>query len=238
MNFIKQIFKGDADEKTHQKFIKYGRGEFPGPMLEVKKQGKKIKVKGSFDYSDVFGKLIAENTNENFKVTGKIISRNNLEDELSNLNVEIQKKSKKGKLKVYQIKTEADSEILKKLYELDAYVLLTFAPMQKGSLNLKSKANLPGPGGNIDNNFCSAAFDISMLDCVMDELCFDIDAENFNKINKINISHKYIINELIVPEEFKNDPTQIRIHAKRKGKIIRNIVVDDKEIVKEGSLLA
>jgi hypothetical protein len=235
MDFIEQIFKGKVDEKTHQKFIKYGRGEFPGPVLEIKKQVKDIKVKGSFDYADILGKLIAENTRIVFDVSGNIISKNNLEGDLSGLNVKIQKTSKKGKLKVYQIKTGIDSEILKKLYELDAYVLLSLTPEEKSILKLKSKSSLPKPGEAIDPAFCSATFDVSMLDKVMGELCFDVDARNFKSIN---ISHKYIIGEVIIPEEFKDDPAKIRIHAKRKGKIIRSITVDDEEIVKEGSLLA
>ena len=131
MNFIEQIFTGKVDEKTHQKFIKYGKGKFPGPVLEIKKQKKNIKVKGSYDYSEIFGKLIAENADGNFNVTGKILSKNDLDDELIRLGVEIQKKSKKRKLKVYQIKTEIDSGTFKKLYELNAYVLLSLAPVEK-----------------------------------------------------------------------------------------------------------
>ena len=237
MNFIEQIFTGKVDEKTHQKFIKYGKGKFPGPVLEIKKQKKNIKVKGSYDYSEIFGKLIAENADGNFNVTGKILSKNDLDDELIRLGVEIQKKSKKRKLKVYQIKTEIDSGTFKKLYELNAYVLLSLAPVEKINFKLKSKAAPPKPGGGVDDKFCSAVFDISLLDTIMDELCFDavddIDVENFKKIN---ISHEYKINEIIIPDGVAT-PAEIRLQAKRKGRIIRKIAVDDEEVVREGKLL-
>jgi len=237
MNFIKQIFKGDVDNKTHQKFIKYGRGKFPGPVLEVTKQAKNIKVKGSFDYAEILGELIAKNADGNFNVTGKIMSKNSLDDELSDFSIQIQKKTKKRKLNVYQIKTEVGSEILKKLYDLDAYVLLSIAPVEKINFKLKTKAAPPKPGGGIDDNFCSAVFDVTKIDEILNELLFDagdIDIKNFKKIN---VSHEYIINELIIPEEFKDKPEEIRTHAKRKGGIIRKIAVDDGEILKEGEML-
>ncbi len=235
MNFMQQIFKGAVDEKTHKKFIKYGKGEFPGPVLEIKKQGKSIKVKGSFDYSDVLGRLIAGNSSMRFNVSGKILSLSSLDSELSGLNIEVPKTAKKGKLKVYPVKTDADSGILKKLYDLDAYVLLTLSPVEKSVVSMKSKASPPKPGDAVDEGFCSAAFDISMLKSVMDEICFDLDVKEFKTIN---ISHTYIINEMIIPEEFKNNPVEIRVQAKRKGKIIRNINVDGSETIKEGELLA
>ncbi len=236
MNFIEQIFKGKTDEKAHWKFIKYGRGKFPGPILEITKLAKGVKVNGSFDYAETLAELILKNYDGDFRVTGKLFSREEIKDELSNIGVEIQKKSKKGKLKVYQIKTEINSEILKKLYALDAGVLLSLEPSDKNKItaNLKSKAAVPKPGDAVDNKFCSAVYDISMLDKIMDELCFDIKDKNFKKIK---ISHEYMINDVILPEGV-DDPAQIRLLAKRKGKLIRSIIVDGgEEIIKEGTLL-
>ena len=49
----------------------------------------------------------------------------------------------------------------------------------------------------------------------------------------LKIKHILNITEIVIPEEFKNDPAKARIEAKRKGKIIRFLDIDEKEEQKE-----
>jgi hypothetical protein len=64
---------------------------------------------------------------------------------------------------------------------------------------------------------------------LVDDLIFDSEAKN---AKKIEIVHDFIIDNIIFPPGEK-DFSKIRELAKRKGKIIRKIKVDEKEYKKE-----
>jgi len=90
---------------------------------------------------------------------------------------------------------------------------------------LSVKGSIPKPGGKIKDNFCSATLPLNTLD----EFAFDFD-QNFSEASIVN---KFVITDLEVPDEYKNDPAMARLMAKRKGKLIRTITVDGNEIEKE-----
>jgi hypothetical protein len=94
---------------------------------------------------------------------------------------------------------------------------------------LKCKDSLPKPGGALKDNFCSASFD--NLDIVK-EFAFDVD-----DFKTLSIKHIFKIEDIIVSKEFESDFEKARLNAKRKGKIIRILNVDGKEIKKEHDLL-
>ena len=51
----------------------------------------------------------------------------------------------------------------------------------------------------------------------------------------MEIKHDFIINEIVIPDELKNekDFAKIREMSRRKGKIIRNLNIDGKDVKKE-----
>ena len=51
---------------------------------------------------------------------------------------------------------------------------------------------------------------------------FDYDKD----FSKAKVKHTFIIEELVVPKEYANDPALARVKAKRKGKIKRFVEVD------------
>jgi len=219
MNFIKQIFEGRADNSLHYKFVRYGKGEFERLLFTIK-QGKNLRIKTSWDFAaDLFG-LIAENTKEALQVSGKIIANRDISEELP-CPAEI---SKRGKLYTAEINTELTPKELKAIYQKfqKNYILLNV----KGSeFKLSVGKTLPKPGKAIKDNFCKATLPIGLLD----EFAFDFDT-NFKDAK---IVHIIKIDRLIVPPELKNDPAKARLEAKRKGKIIRKITVDEKTITHE-----
>ncbi len=131
---------------------------------------------------------------------------------------------KKGKKQ--DIEEKVNAEKLKRLLEENDYCLLD---IETDGYSLKCKKNIPKPGKDLDPKFCSAVLPLEKLD----EFAFDI-KENFKQAE---ISHTYIINEIIIPKEYENDLEKARIFAKRKGRIIRLIKIDGKEIKSEKELL-
>jgi len=219
MNFIKEIFQGDQEQDyIHQKFIRYGRGEFHGPVISLKKSNKDIKVNGTADYVNILSELILRNSDGNIKVSGNIFSKREIKSKL------ISKTKKKRGLFNSELKGDFVSDELLKLYEefKDAYFFLDLYS-EGGRFKLKTKKKLPKPGSEIDDKFFTAVFDISFLNTVMNEICFDSENKNFKEMK---ITHTYLINELVIPEEYKNDAVKARIFAKRKGVVKRIVDVD------------
>ncbi|MEA3254593.1 MAG: hypothetical protein U9Q22_02030 [Candidatus Altiarchaeota archaeon] len=228
MNFIKEIFLGDpGQDYIHQKFIRYGKGEFLGPIISLKKTSR-IKVNGSVDYVNILGELILKNSGGDVKVSGSIFSRKEINSEL------IPKSRKMKGFFNSELKDELPSSELLKLYEefKDSYFLLD---LESQGFKLKTKKKPPKPGSKINDKFFTAVLDNTLLDRIMDEICFDYSNKDFREIK---ISHTYHINELVVPEEYMNDAAKARILAKRKGSIKRIASVDDSAYEIEKELLA
>ncbi len=219
MNFIKEIFLGNPEQDfIHQKFVRYGRGDFDGPVINLKKSINSIKINASIDYVNSLGELIAKNTDHDLKVSGKLFAKREIGSEL------VRNREKRRGIYSGDISDVLSPNELLKLYDefRDAFILVDISSLDR-RFNLKTKKKLPKIGSGIDERFCSATFDVSAMADLMSELCFGVNAEGFKEIR---ISHMYRINHLIIPEEYRDDPKMVRIHAKRKGIIKRIITVD------------
>ena len=99
-----------------------------------------------------------------------------------------------------------------------------------GDYLLKCKKALPKPGKSLNVKFCSAKLPLSALDV----LAFDFKDKTFKQAE---IKHTVIVEDIILPEE-EEDPVLLRVKSKRKGKIIRKIILDGNETVKEFEFIA
>jgi len=212
--FIKKIFNGEVDKEVHEKFVRFGRGIYAGRAIISLHKTSRLKIKGSYEYANDFVLLASE---FNIRFSGIILSK-------EKLNLENEKK--KSGLYSYEV-SEIESEKVKALKD-DIYYMLLDA--ENGNLKLKIKKKLPKPGksgeGKIDDKFCVLEADLSLLSKVREGFFWDVDGK------KIKISHDYVIVDLILPKDEK-DFAVIRERTKRKGKIIRKIEVDKREIKKE-----
>ncbi len=224
MNFIKKIFIGEPDSFVHKQFIRFGKGEYDRAYVEIKK-GKTLKIKTSFEFSnDLFG-LISDNISEKAEVSGKLIANYDFESEFNF----IKKFTKRGKLYTAEIEAKLKPEELRLIYEkfkLDSLLL----NVKSSKFVLKVGKSLPRPGGKVvKENFCSMTLPPNLID----EFAFDF-PHDF-KVAKIY--HKYVIDEVIIPEEYKDDPAKIRLEGKRKGKITRYLDIDGKKEERQVDLL-
>lgn len=224
MHIIKQIFSDNLEDWVHQRFIRYSRGEFGGPLLGVKITSNALKVNASADYATVLGNAIAKGA-DHVELKGTIIAKREIEPLVREV-LNITKSAARKGLYTLEVLGSLSGSELCELYEKipDANFLLDITSDKQ---KLKCKKKLPKPGGKVKDNFCSAKIDSKMLDMVKDEILFDV-----GSFKEVSVSHKYVISEIVAPEGI-TDPAQIRVLAKRKGKVLRKVVADGSEATSE-----
>lgn len=229
MNFIRKIYEKNIDEKTHQKFVRYSIGEFEKEEFMIKKGSSFVQIKAGFEYLDVMFDLMAQCVNENVLLNGVIVTKNKIINELNEFGIE----PKKVTGKKYTIQETMSKEKFKEFVnKFNSYFLLL--NVKSGKYSISVKKSIPKPGKLVEK-FVTAKFDLKDLDLIKKEFLFDIKVDNFKNIS---IKHTYLIDEIIIPDEFKNNPEEARLNAKRKGRIIRKIDIDGKTEEKEIELLA
>ncbi|MEK6897810.1 MAG: hypothetical protein AABX28_00450 [Nanoarchaeota archaeon] len=226
-NFIKNIFDGKTDENAHLQFIRFGKGEFNGRFILNLVKSKKIKVKTSFELANDLVLLCSEFGNS--KVSGDVLSKKDISEIMSQNNIKGNSETKKGGL-YYQSNIsnqEMSGEQIRKLAEVSYFMLLD---MEGDGFSLKMKKKLPKPGKNenkIDGKFCQLETDEKFYSIIRENLFWDV-----KEGKKINVKHNISIKELIFPKNEK-DFAVVREKALRKGKIVRCINTDGKEMKEE-----
>ncbi len=232
MNFIKKIFNKEIDEKVHLQFIRFGRGEYKKRFLLNLWKTKKIKVKTSFEFANDLVRLCSEFGD--CKASGIVLSKKNISEIMSENSIKGNPEIKKGGL-YYQ--NNLDNQEIKKeqLIKLEKESYFTLLDLEGDGFQLKIKKKLPKPGkseNKIDNKFCQLEADEKYYSKIKEDFFWDIP-----ETKKAEIKHEIFVEKIIMPEGVK-DFARIREESKRKGKIIRNVRIDGKEIMKETEFIA
>jgi hypothetical protein len=232
MNFIKKIFDRNIDESVHLQFQKFSKGEFKDrAMINARQSKGKYIVNTTAEFANDLVREVAKKLgNKETIVKGAIVSTSDLSREL-----DFQDKKQFQGVKRYIIDKEMSGDNIINLIEKfpKAFFALSFS-VENTILKIKPKAPKSGkPGSKGDKkpnpNFCKVITTDKKLGG-----SFVLEKQDFKKAE---ITHNFIIDQLILPEAEK-DYTKIRELAKRKGKIIREANIDDKEIVKEIEFVA
>lgn len=221
-SFVKKIIEKKADEKVHKHFIRFSKGNFSGRFVIGCWITGKIKLNGTFEWANDFVEFFSELV-PRAKVSGILLTKEELDFP-----------GKRGKeINTYEVNREMASEELKHILER-AYSALF--DMQEQDIILKIKKKLPKPGksaeAKADDKFCVLELPLHYLDKVKHTFFPDI-----HSFKKVKAEHTIIINEIKIPEGEK-DFEKIRIHARKKGKLIRKANVDGSETIKEYELEA
>jgi len=219
-------------------FQKFSKGEFTGKaMVRIKNSKGKFNISTTAEYAKEFIMTLAEKlSDKSVQVSGALISALNLEG------FDYQEKKSAIGVNKYLIDKEMSGIKILELCEKvpKAFFGLSFKTedfdlkvQPKSPKSSKGSSSGKKEGKKTKINFCK----LKTTDKnIVKNLLFDKEFENLNFKN-VEIKHDFIINEIIINEElkqeYKNDFAKIREKAKRKGKIIRRINVDEKEIVKE-----
>ena len=233
MNFIKEIFEGKSSDDMHSQFQKFSRGEFRDrALVRVKKQGNnKFSINTGHEFANGLVKIVAEKLgNEKTNVTGAIISTLDLKEHISFKNI----KQFQG-VKRYLIDQEmSGTEIVKLVNDFNkAFFALSFKS-EKDEILLKIKPKAPKSGKPSSKNDEGPKIDFCSLKTKDKKI---VESFVFEKTDfeEATINHVFLIKEIVVPKELKNekDFAKIREMAKRKGTILRTAIIDGKEIKTE-----
>jgi hypothetical protein len=232
--FIKKIFQGKEkeDELVHLQFQKFSRGEFKGKaMITAKKTGGKTSINTTPEYANELVRCLAGKLGEQTtQVTGVVVSTKDLEGEL-----EYQNKKQFMGVKQYVLDKEmAGSEILNLCEKFPNLFLGLSFKTQDSELKIKPKApksSKPSTKGESKPkvDFCK----LKTTDQeIVNGLIFDDEVKDFKEII---ITHDFIIEDIVIPEELKQekDFAKIREMSRRKGKVVRKIVVDEGQEIKK-----
>lgn len=230
MNFIKKIFDKQIDNFVHLQFQRFGKGEFRDrAIIKVKQSKGKYTISTTAEFANEMVRALAEKLgDEKTLVNGAIITT-------SDLNINFKDKKQFQGVKKYIIEKEmSGNEILNLLDKLPkTFFALTFNS-NDSQLKIKPKAPKSGKpkskgGERPKPNFCK----LITTDANIGR-SFIFEKPDFKDAE---ISHDFIITNIIKPEDEK-DYDKIRKMAKRKGKIIRQAIIDGKEMNQEIEFVA
>lgn len=214
--FIKKIWRGNGKE-AHGHFVRFGKGSFESRAVLNLQKGAKIKLRGSFEWTNDFVELASEIADVKF--SGIVLSKQEIP--------ELGYGKKKAGILEYNVQSLQGRQI--KEIKNKAYAMLLDAETSDEGLKLKIKKKLPKPGksgeGKADDKFCQLEADLKYWNQISEAFMLP-------DCKKAKINHTYIIEEIVMPEGEK-DSEKIRLLAKRKGKIIRKLEEDKLESQEE-----
>ena len=233
-SFIKKIFSGKKDELVHLQFQKFSKGEFrEKALVNVSKSKEVYSISTTYEYANEFVRSVAcrIKDGETVSVSGVIVSTRNLKElpEFSKLLGGADVKQFMG-VKQFKINTKMTGKEIVNLCDSlpNSFLGLSFS-ISGTELKVKPKAPKsakPSSSGEKapKPDFCKIkTSDLSLVN----EVLFDVD-----EFKKVEVSHDFIITGLEIPKN-ESDPLKMREKTIRKGKIIRRLNIDGKELVKE-----
>jgi len=240
--FIKKIFSAKGtlvkDEQVHNQFTKFSRGEFKDKaMLKMKNSAGVYSLDTTAEYARELVSLLAEKLgNSKTLVTGAMVSALDLQG------FSYEEKKMAMGVRKYMINREmTGKEILEMINSAPkAFTGLSFS-VGKDELKVQPKSPKSAKGASSSKkenaeakiDFCKLkTSDLSLIEGFFfsDELSF----------KKIEIKHDFIITDIVIPQELKNekDFAKIREQAQRKGKILRFRDMDGNKDKREVEFLA
>jgi len=225
--FIKKIFDKKTDESVHLQFQKFSRGEFDDrAMIRTKNSKGQFNMSTTAEYARDLVITLAENLGkEKTLVEGALVSAIKLDG--------FDYKEKKSAIGVnkYIIEKEMTGDEIIELANRfpKAFFALSFNT-KDSELKIQVKSPKSAKGAGSAKGAEKAKIDFCNIKTnnkgIIDEFIFDNETKNFKNIE---IKHKLVINEIVIPPELKNekDFAKVREGALRKGRLIRQIKLDD-----------
>jgi hypothetical protein len=219
---IKKIFSKIFDEEIHSDFLKFGKGEYRNKyLIDAKKQKDKWIIKTGPEFANYLVRAGLEKANGRVSITGVIVSTLQLDIAIS--------KDLKQFMGIKQYKLDGEFDSSKILEIMDkyprAFFALTFS-LSDYELKIKAKAPKsakPSTKGESDPKaeFCTIK---TTDEKIASEIFFNVPS-----FKEVSIRHTIQIDQIVYPKDFaKMKPEDVREQSKRKGKIIREVIIDGK----------
>jgi hypothetical protein len=236
MNLLAGLIQGQVDERIHSLMTRYGRGTFEGPASDSVVSGKKLVTSGSYLYVPMLGQLLATICQDDLAVKGLVVSKTDITEELQEHGLDVLDIKKRGG---YKLKVEGDlpPAALFDVYEdlWDAAVLLK---ARAPKMSLSTGSSVPKPKKASDPTFAKLTLPNTdeVQASTVETLVQGIGARSFENLS---VRHTIRIEELIIPEEAAGKPASVlRMAAKRRGVLERQVTLDGEKTEEEFEILA
>ncbi len=224
--FLELATQNSTDPLVHSRFTKFSVGDFEREPILIAQSKKNCKLQTGYEYANDLVLIAAQLLGDNAKVSGEAVlvaAKADPADDIKAAGFII--KDKKGKK--YNLKFDLTSkELVSAVKKLGVYAIIYSKLTCDPSVQLKMKGSPPKPG-SVKEKFCTLQVEPNLVAAVLDAFLFDVKERDFKKAQ---INHTFIIEDVVIPKEFQNDFALARLHARKKGKIIRKVTIDAKEI--------
>jgi hypothetical protein len=243
MSWCAKIINGTTDAFVHAKLMKYGVGEHPGPRAVLKFSKSRITFKADLDMEKAFLKAyLAGAPAGTHKLTGTVISYEDRREESSQRKMPIMWKVSKGKgATTYKAKLSeaAPLDDIKDLMAIDSpttFFLLSLTPKVSGTAaKVSTKTSFPkgGPSDDEENEkdptFTKGVLDnTSTVRKYLDEHLYPDVADRIgDKTKALAIKQTIHIDDIEIPDDPNLSFSEKRKLARKKGRLVRKISVDD-----------
>ena len=223
--FIRRIWQDKADNSAHSQFIRFSKGIYQNRAAISISRNEKCKLTGSYELANDLVNFVFSLKNS-FKVNGILLTRESPANLLKELGIKSEIK-KKARLYESLIDSELNSEQVKKISEIAYYMLFECS---SDNITLKMKKKLPRSvkegKEKVDDKFCILEAGSGFFEKIKEEFAFGL-----GDFKKVKIRHHFEIKDIILPKDEK-DFEMMRLKAKRKGKLTREIEING-EIIKQ-----
>ncbi|MFQ5832019.1 MAG: hypothetical protein ACE5H4_04920 [Candidatus Thorarchaeota archaeon] len=245
MNWLAKIVNGSADEFSHAKLVKYGIGTHPGPRARIKLSKKTISFKADLDYEKLFLRAYLMSAPEGVhKVKGIVRTYNDRSEDFRSLMFPLTWKKSKGKTaSVFNAKVDdsaplADIQAFVDSDDPTTFFLLSISP-RDGTKPWKvtTKTSFPkgGPSGDEEEakekapTFTKGALanTTEVFNHTIEEILPDFKDKVGPKTKSIAVRNSIVIEDIVPPDDPALSFSEKRRLAKKRGKLVRRITIDD-----------
>jgi hypothetical protein len=256
MSWVAKIIKGTPDEFTHARLVKYGIGTHPGPRTKITLSKASIKFKADLDQEKdlLRGYLIGAPAGAH-KAKGMIITYSDRTHDYSKLNMPLTWQQSKGQgTPVFKAKVDEVAPIddIKALFELDdptTFYLLSLNPRAGiKPWTITTKTSFPKGGPKEDSEETEEKDPVftkgslgntpEVLEYILDAYIPDFRDKISPKTKTIIIRNNFVIEDIEIPDEPSLSFSEKRRLAKKRGKLVRVVTIDDKDYTLEYDFLA
>jgi hypothetical protein len=236
MNLLAGLIQGQVDERIHSLMTRYGRGTFQGPASESQVSGKRLVTSGSYMYVPTLGQLLATTCQEDLAVKGLIISKADITEEIEEHGLDVLDAKKRGGFK-FRVEGDLPPAALLDVYE-DFWDVAVLLKARAPKMSLSTGSSVPKPKKASDPTFAKLTLPATeeTRASTLEALAPGFGARSFENLS---VRHTIRIDELIIPGEATGKPASVlRMAAKRRGVLERQVTLDGEETEEEFEIMA
>ncbi|MFX0078096.1 MAG: hypothetical protein ACFE8O_02560 [Candidatus Hermodarchaeota archaeon] len=241
MHFLSKILRDTVDESVHRAFLRYGKGEYDGPVAEISiaKSGT-VKVRSNHLYQDLIASVFVKHVPvDTVSISGIVLGYEPLDETIAALSIEADPFKKKPRTQLFESKIAGVYPVKQvvSLYDDIGENALIFCNLSTDQAwSHKSKTKIPSAQKEIpiEEQLKFSTTKIPAGTNFVSELLLELTPDFLDDIpdafSTLRIENTYEIQDLIFPPNRDQlTSKEIRVLTQRSGILHRTLSVDDKE---------